>query len=460
MNPIFLFIIFPFIFNLYESSCLTRSEIDSNSSFQEYKTFLEMFESKIQPNNDEYFLLDTVEFGKLYTHPENDNKLIRVYEQVPIQSKYNSHIAAALKTSAAQQTGNTHWAPMIYLSVCIFSDDKQFKTVYMVVERFVGDLLNVFADDEDFYNAHETPLSRMKLYLDMYQQYQKIQASNMKHCDINPESFFYKPINDSEYMVVFSNFTTIQAAVSYCEYGTLRYSSPEVINRPTYSTDNMKLKSELFSLALNVIRLELDFYNSFFQKKVREGISDMDAQRREIWRSDVVTDDLLYKPIWAAVEHPDWMNSYFLSSAQTEDKYNMINIFKTTLENLSKVNEINSKSTWKMTNFYAEIEYYLKLIDFGFHYYTGHMEMDYINYKGREILRLELLEKLYRNFFVVIARNIKENNLSSDRSNLPDSIRKMERDLNYFKTVSNEKTIYLNHLTKVRKISLSRMLLI
>ena len=460
MNPIFLFIIFPFIFNLCESSCLTRSEIDSNPTFQEYKTFLEMFESQVKPNNEEFFLLDTIEFGKLYSHPENENKLIRVYEHIPIQDRFNSHIAAALKSSGAQQIDSQRWAPMIYLSVCIFSYDKQFKTVYMVVERFVGDLLNIFADDEDFYNAHETPLSRMKLYLNMYQQYQKIQANNMKHCDINPESFFYKPINDSEYMVVFSNFTTIQPAVSYCEYGTLRYSSPEVVRRPIYSTDNMKLKSELFSLALIVIRLELDFYNSYFQKKVRDGIAGMNSERREEWRSDQVTDDLLYKPIWAAVEHPAWMDAYFLSSAKSEDKYNMINIFKTTLENLSQLNGVNSKSTWKMANFYKEIEYYLKLIDFSYHYYTGQVELDYINYKGKEILRFGLLEKLYKNFFVVIARNLNENNLSSDRSNLPDSIRKMERDLNYFKTVSNEQTIYLDHLNKVRKLKFSRMLLI
>lgn len=453
---IFLF----FLTGLCHSNCLTRQEIKNNQVKKEDNEFLEMFETTILQNKDDYFITDTGSFGVLYNHPENENKFIRVFEDLSSDDHRNVNIAAAYKASEAQEIGGVRWAPIIYQSICVLSDDRELRTIYRIIEKFYGDVVDIFSDDEDFYNFFETPIMRMKLYVSLFEKYQKLQQADMKHCDIRPQNFFYKQVNESEYLVLFTNFTTLQRAASYCFTGSDSYRSPEVTHRPCYSTDAMKLKSELFGLAMNVIRMELDFYNTYFQKQVRNDIQKMDANDREYWTQDESTADEMYKPIWAAVEKPDWFSPYFQAPAKTEDKYNMLNIFNMTLNNMALYNEGVNSPNWQLSNFYTEIDYYLRLIEFGYNHYFGNEELKIISYNGMALYRNKEMLNQYKNFFVVIARNIKENSMCSGRVSLETSLRKMKKDVQYYEHIQNHDIVNLKNLTKSRKIKLNGRILI
>ena len=429
-------------------NCYTREELESTNNINEIKELVSKVENEILSNQN-LFLMETNSNGSLYLHPENENMVIRVYTQVEPQSFTMRNIAASLRASEAQM-GDTisRWAVQIYQSACVSNKDSHLRNdVYLVEERFMGDMQDIFNDDHDFYNAFHSTETRLDLYRSLFVKYQRVMASNMKHCDFRPRNIYYKLKGPGQYLVVFANFSSLRGRNSFCEVGSLSFMSPDTANEPSMKTDGQKQKSELFSLALTVLKLELDYFNVYYSRAIAFA---KEEENNRLSKSDD-SSTLIKKfprdkgdfniPLWAALVPPASLKSYFLSPASNEDKYNLVNIFKITMANLEILNRnilnLYSKKndSWNVPEFRQEILYYAELLDFTYTQEVGVSEAKPIQIKQKYSHDCFPKAAQYHNFWVVILRNLRLNDLVFGRPDLPTTLLKSQKTLHRFQTI-------------------------
>ena len=429
-------------------NCYTREELESTNNINEIKELVSKVENEIL-SNQSLFLMETNSNGSLYLHPENENVVIRVFTQVKPESVIMRNIAASLKASKAQMEDQiSRWAVQIYQSVCVSNKDSHLTNdIYLLEERFMGDMQDIFIDDHDFYNAFHSTETRLNLYRSLFIKYQRVMASNMKHCDFRPRNIYYKLTGPGQYLVVFANFSSLRGRNSFCEVGSLSFMSPDTANEPSMKTDGQKQKSELFSLALTVLKLELDYFNVYYNKAKTFSKENKNNKLTKSYKASTPTikyprdEEEFNIPIWADLVPPASLKSYFLSPAPNEDKYNLVNIFKITMANLEILNKnilyLHSKKneSWNIPEFRQEILYYAELLDFTYTQEVGVLEAKPIQIQQKYSHDCFPKAAQYHNFWVVILRNLRLNDLVFGRPDLPTTLLKSQKTLHRFQTI-------------------------
>lgn len=277
-RPTLLAIIF-FIFGLVRSACIRPDQLQFDGSNGETLEFLKLLE---MTRTNESLYLGKNSFSTFYKVPDSNEQMIQVFDHVQRQSNLPLKIKAMLLNSAKQPLGQVRFAPMVYQSICVYDEAAHHKpqsySVFLVKEFFHGDMDHVFQTDPVLMRHMSKTEKRLDFYIRIFEAYAELQKHKLKHCDIRPENILYKQVSENQFIPVFDNWNQITSFTSYCPDGQLAYMSPDENSLDTmFPSENQKKKTEMFGLALSILQIEANYFQTIQEEFIRSEKEAIDS---------------------------------------------------------------------------------------------------------------------------------------------------------------------------------------
>ena len=223
---------------------------------------------KLYKQND--FLREMHEGGKEFVHPDDPNKIVRIYKLSTSQDAtliMNDETATRKLVIKGNELGNiTPIAQKVYQTIN-FTFEEDYKGISVEMDRYRGTLIDGIKNDPVLRASLLDFPNRLNLYTQLAFIFQQMSALDMKHCNIELDRVLYKKAGDdfstmplvetdSDFNFVLSDFRYVTGLGSSCVGGIVATWDQEDALDKIPVSGKCKGKIEIFGLAMLILRIE------------------------------------------------------------------------------------------------------------------------------------------------------------------------------------------------------------
>ena len=220
------------------------------------------------------------------------------------------------------------------------TEDGDAIKVYLVVDRYRGDLMQILdGEDTRFFNSMTDLSQRVRFYWQMARVFSEISKMKQKYCNWGPHSFLYKEegvgwmedyVDTDDFLEYFPALGRMQDSVDWkgkCGKYDHRYADPEDVNGSTNSTDSYREVVEQHPLALIILQMEV-FMVEHQWKKLDESVKEL---TNEFLKSSEDSSDFISSNL-ELTEKDDYDNENELNDKENDRVMDLNAIFNAILK--------------------------------------------------------------------------------------------------------------------------------
>lgn len=260
------------------SKCINRKELDS-SQMPYFMKMNGMYQDSVQSYSIHF--LSGLDDGKLFEHPDNLNRVVRIYyyNKATNPMYFNEYRNLKLYSDKEEESDfPLKFAQRTYSELCVLDGDN---LIYMIeVERFRDSLMGGLVNDGSL-RAHLRDFSnRLKFYMKLMFAFSNLVELGMKHCAMTPLRILYKQKgedfskiklgqSDQPFVFAISGLKYLTPLGKPCPLKSVEFTDHFEAQQKIYKADICKQKVEMFTLGMVILYIETMVYTMFYDIVVK-----------------------------------------------------------------------------------------------------------------------------------------------------------------------------------------------
>ena len=209
------------VFSTLPNALFAAGKDDENQKEQDKvdaERFKELYDKEISLVTD-VFLGQLSDGGKEFIHPDDPNKIVRIYK-IPDDATYiiNEEDIIEKLMAKSQELGNNIPLTQNLYRMLNFAFGQHIG-ISLEMERYRNDVLTGLMKDSELRKALMDFASRLEMYKSLAYSFQQLSAMGLKHCNIGLQRILYKKAGDDFAAMPFqetqSGFTFVLSDFKY-----------------------------------------------------------------------------------------------------------------------------------------------------------------------------------------------------------------------------------------------------
>ena len=272
-SHVLLWIVLTLLTHSLTSKCIKRKELTSQQ--QPYFAKMNgMYQDSVQSYSIHF--LSGLDDGKLFEHPDDLNRVVRIYYYTKATNPmfFNEYKNLKLYSDKQDETDfPLKFAQKAFSELCVIDGDN---LIYIIeVERF-RDTINDGLTSDASLRVHLRDFSnRLKFYMKLMFAFSNLAELGVKHCAMTPLRILYRQKgedfnriqhgrSDQPFEFAISGMKYLTPLNKPCPLKSVEYTDHFEAQHKIYKSEKCKQKVEMFTLGMIILYFETMVYTMFY----------------------------------------------------------------------------------------------------------------------------------------------------------------------------------------------------